>query len=254
MAVAGDSVPFALLPEVGGSSRPIARLWRRADAPLTWSLTRRDVELDVDMESAPSGVYLWGTLLSYRAGIRQYLDLPSGYRGFGGEFGDPSGATATAFVAFFDFLDDLRRRCAVDGRTLGIYCYSGPSAEEPALRRGAVAAAEAGGVDRSSDVEELIVSDEWIDLLSEVRARVSTLHGHGLKAIARATGFDWRVGDAGGEASMRWYERATTDPRVEVRMAHRAKILSYNEDDVLATRHLRWWFSTHARLSVPLVP
>jgi predicted RecB family nuclease len=53
---------------------------------------------------------------------------------------------------------------------------------------------------------------------------------------------------------MRWYERATSDPDRARREYFRTKILEYNEDDVRATRHLRWWFSEHDREAIGTVP
>ena len=255
MARAGDPPPFSLLPEVGGDTHRLPRLWRRADAPTNWRLSRRDVELDVDMESVPSGAYLWGTLLSYAPGLEAEAGFAPGYRGFGGSFAEPGDrTTATAFFEFFEFVSALRSACERSGRTFGAYCYAGPAAEEPAMRRSAALLAALGGPDVSDWVEDVVGSPDWIDLLEEIRARVRSLNGLGLKIVARATGFEWRSGDAGGEASMRWYERATTDPDSAVRAAFRSKILAYNEDDVVATRHLRQWFDAHGSEHLSQVP
>jgi len=255
MARAGDPPPFSLLPEVGGSADQVPRLWRRDDAPATWPLSRRDVELDVDMESVPSGAYLWGTLLSYAPGLNPEPGFPPGYRAFGGSFPTPGDhTTSAAFLEFFEFIAALRSACERSGRTFGAYCYAGPAAEEPAMRRSAALLLALGGPDVGDQVEAMVGSTDWIDLLEEIRARVRSLNGLGLKIVARATGFRWRSGDAGGEASMRWYERATTDPDPAVRAAYRSKILEYNEDDVAATRHLRRWFDAHGREQLSQVP
>jgi predicted RecB family nuclease len=255
MARAGDPPPFALLPEVRGGEYRVPRLWRREDAPTTWTLSRRDVELDVDMESVTSGAYLWGTLLSYAPGVEAEEGFPAGYRAFGGAFETPGDhTTASVFREFLEFITALRAACDRSGRTFGAYCYAGPAAEEPAMRRSAALLAELGGPDLSDHVEALISSADWVDLLEELRARVRSLNGLGLKIAARATGFDWRSGDAGGEASMRWYERATTDADPALRAAFRSKILEYNEDDVAATRHLRRWFSEHPPAELRQVP
>jgi predicted RecB family nuclease len=255
MAKAGDPVPFSLLDEVGGPEVSAPRLWRRRDIPEPWGLTRRDVELDVDMESAIEGAYLWGTLLSYPRGDSELADFAEGYRGFGERFAEPSGVTvAEVFLEFLTFVESLRAACQSAGRTLGIYCYAGRSAEVPAMRKSAAAVSVELGIDVGSQVDALVGSDSWIDLFDEVRARVQSLNGLGLKIVAKATGFAWNADDAGGEASMRWYAQATTAPDHAVREAQRKKILRYNEDDVEATRHLREWFEEHGPDAVPPVP
>jgi predicted RecB family nuclease len=255
MACAGDPVPFSLLAEVGGPSTALPRLWRKPDAPASWSLTRRDVELDVDMESVPSGAYLWGTLLTYVGDAPPFEAYPPGYRGFGDRFEPPGDSTTAAvFLQFLEFVERLRETCAQAGRSFGAFCYSGGSAEIPALRRARGIVAERDGIDVSHRIEALVESDGWVDLLPEVRQRVRSLNGLGLKVVARATGFSWRAEDAGGEASMAWYRRATEDPDPAVRASFQRKILEYNEDDVAATLHLRSWFSSHPPEELALVP
>jgi predicted RecB family nuclease len=219
-------------------------------------LSRRDVELDVDMESAPSGAYLWGTLLTYPGGTALIDGFAPGYRGFGERFDAPGdGTTASVFLEFLGFIESLRAACDREGLTFGAYCYAGPSAEEPAVRRCAAIVEARDGVSGVADrVEQLLSAPCWIDLLDEVRARVQSLNGLGLKVIARATGFAWRTEDAGGEASIRWYGRATEDVDPVVRAVYRNRILEYNEDDVAATRHLREWFDLHGAEEIPPLP
>ncbi|HWD23909.1 MAG TPA: TM0106 family RecB-like putative nuclease [Acidimicrobiales bacterium] len=255
MARAGDPPPFSLLPEVGGDLWRRPRLWRKPDAPEQWHLTRRDVELDVDMESTVGGVYLWGVLLSYGPGDDPLVGFPAGYRGFGDRFPPPGDATtASVFVEFLEFIEALRDASERAGRSFGAYCYAGRSAEEPAMRRCAAATLALGGPDLSQRIETLVASTDWIDLLDELRDRVVGLNGLGLKNVARATGFEWRSADAGGEASMRWYESACHDTDPDVRAASRRKILEYNEDDVEATRHVRKWFSAQTATEIDPVP
>ena len=60
--------------------------------------------------------------------------------------------------------------------------------------------------------------------------------------VAPAAGFTWRDPEAGGEASLGWYRDAQAARGVE-RDAGRDRILTYNEDDVQATRAVREWIS-----------
>jgi predicted RecB family nuclease len=256
LAHAGEPTPFALLREVGGDPELAPRIWRRPDAPESWSLSRRAVELDVDMENTSAGAYLWGTLLTYPDPTATIAGVPPGYRGFGDGFPPPGPAAVTeALLGFLRFVEDLAARAEDAGLSFGIFSYSARSAENPALRRAATIARTApGGADAPERVERLLASPAWIDLYDEVSARVVSLSGLGLKVVARATGFSWRAEDAGGEASMRWYERATGDLDPDVRRAFSTKLLEYNADDVAATAHLREWFSHHRPEEVAPVP
>jgi predicted RecB family nuclease len=105
----------------------------------------------------------------------------------------------------------------------------------------------------NDEVTALVTSSSWIDLHTEMRRRVESLNGLGLKIVAKALGFHWHADDAGGDASMLWYQRATSLASDDERRTWQQKILEYNEDDVRATRHLREWFQHHSKASVPVL-
>ncbi len=65
--------------------------------------------------------------------------------------------------------------------------------------------------------------------------------GLGLKLVATHAGFAWRDEDPGGLNSQRWFADAVHAPEPAARAAAEARVLAYNEDDVLATRHVRAW-------------
>jgi predicted RecB family nuclease len=88
----------------------------------------------------------------------------------------------------------------------------------------------------SDELEALLVSDEWVDLLPYMRRKFWSNDGHGLKVMAVASGFAWRDDDPGGYASIRWYRNALSGID---RDANIARILAYNEDDCAATAALR---------------
>lgn len=66
---------------------------------------------------------------------------------------------------------------------------------------------------------------------------VLPIYFYSLKDVARYAGFDWRSHDAGGAESVVWYSewRESGDSSL------RKKLLEYNEDDVLATMHVKEW-------------
>jgi predicted RecB family nuclease len=91
-------------------------------------------------------------------------------------------------------------------------------------------------------------SSEWVDLHQLAKDQLVTQGPLGLKVLAGIAGFSWRDEDPSGEASIGWYEEATRDGS----SAARERLLTYNEDDVLATRALRHWLDGPAR-SLPHV-
>lgn len=90
----------------------------------------------------------------------------------------------------------------------------------------------------SDQIESIL--DRFVDLHERVtRVAVLPVESYALKAIARWVGFDWRDSDANGAQSIFWYAewRRTGD------RAFRDAILRYNEDDCLATFHVKNWLT-----------
>ena len=65
------------------------------------------------------------------------------------------------------------------------------------------------------------------------------------EALARYVGFEWRDEDPGGSQSMAWWAEYIDDPVGKV--ALRARVIAYNEDDVRATFALRDWLERNLR-------
>ena len=86
----------------------------------------------------------------------------------------------------------------------------------------------------------------FVDLLDVVKEHWFGVSGLGLKLVAAHAGFAWRDDDPGGLNSQRWFADAVHGPEPEVRAAAEARVLAYNEDDVLATRHVRAWLREQA--------
>lgn len=199
---------------------------------------RADIEIDVDMESVNEGCYLWGTLLNERDASG---DVGSKYLPFVSWDPDTGRGEIEAFLAFWEWLTDLRREAARRGASLLSYCYS-QGAENGQLRR---LAALCGVTD---SVEELLHSDQWVDLYPIVKKQLVTGRGMGLKKVAPLAGFSWRGPEVGGDLAMVRYVEATADPDEAVRARAQGWILDYNEDDVRATAALREWLDQRASM------
>ena len=248
-----DPAGEAPVPMAGMSVRDavlLARAWQR-DLTLVRrnrriSVPRADVEVDVDMESFDeAGAYLWGCLLS-----GSDIGLPRGYQAFATWEPVPTPDEARSFAAFWRWLTDVRRRAAECGRSFAAFCYN-----EQAENRWMLSSAErfvgAPGIPTTAQVHEFITSDQWVDLYGVVSAEFLCAHGKGLKTIAPAAGFSWHDPEASGENSMRWYSDAVGLGGGEPDLAQRARLLTYNSDDVRATHALRLWMSSEQVNDVP---
>ena len=109
----------------------------------------------------------------------------------------------------------------------------------------------APGIPTAAAVQEFISSGQWVDLYAVVSAEFLCAHGKGLKTIAPAAGFSWHDPEASGENSMRWYSHAVGLGGAPPDLAQRARLLTYNADDVGATRALRLWMSSEQVNDVP---
>ena len=209
---------------------------------------RADVELDVDMENfGDSGAYLWGCLLSGAD-----IGIGHGYHSFATWSPLPSTDEARSFAEFWAFLRDVRARAAERGLSFRAYCYNA-LAENRWLYASAQRFAGMPGVPDHAEVAAFVDSDEWVDLFRSVSESFLCSHGKGLKVVAPVAGFEWRDAEAGGEASMWWYQDAVGMHDDQPDLAQRKRLLAYNEDDVRATYVLREWMSGPAGTEVPFM-
>jgi hypothetical protein len=92
---------------------------------------RGAVEVDIDMENAEDGVYLWGALVTSRPAWGGVTD---GYRAFRTWAPLTPAAEAAVFTGFWDWLSQLRAAAAAAGLVFRAYCYNA-AAENTQLRR-----------------------------------------------------------------------------------------------------------------------
>ena len=192
------------------------------------SVPRGDLEVDIDMENTEDGVYLWGTLVTDRAGRADYRAFVTW---------EPLTAEVEAdlFGEFWSWLTDLRKAAKDNRKVFRAYCYNA-NAENSQLRRiGAALRLE-------SEVAEFIGSGEWIDLLAVFGGQLITGRSAGLKHVAGLASFSWSVPDPSGAGSIVRYDDA-------IRGSAAAKdwLLEYNRCDVEATRALRNWLDGSAK-------
>lgn len=195
---------------------------------------RADVEADIDMESTPDGVYLWGILVTVKSEKPAYLS--AGYRAFFSWEPMTSQVEADLFVTFWGWLTSLRAAAAAAGLTFRGYCYNA-SAENSQLRRISAVSGLA------EEVAAFIDSDQWVDLYRVFDTQLITGHSTTLKAVAPLAGFSWEVADPGGDEALARYDRAVA-PGGE--RASRDWLLAYNKNDTEATLALRNWLARSA--------
>ncbi|NLG55422.1 MAG: TM0106 family RecB-like putative nuclease [Rhodococcus sp.] len=207
------------------------------------TVTRADVEVDVDMESyQDDGAYLWGTLLN--------IDGVSAYRPFVTWDPLPTTDEARSFAEFWQWLMAERAAAAAAGKTFAAYCYS-RKAEERWMFGSVRRFAGYPGIPTEAEMREFVDSPQWVDIYQVVLDQFISPNGKGLKKIAPFAGFQWRDSEASGEASMGWY-RLAVGYDGEVDHSQRERLLHYNEDDVIATKVLREWISDRAASEIPL--
>lgn len=185
------------------------------------TIPRGDLEIDLDMENSEH-VYLWGALLARVP--PGWPEATGTYRPFA-SFEPLDERSERALAAeMWTWLTDLLARADSAGLIARVYFYS--DVETRQLRR----------ILSSDELESVVTSPVWVDLLPLMRRKFWSNWGHSLKVTAVASGFAWRDDDPGGFASMRWYADAMGGID---RDANIARILAYNEDDCRATAALR---------------
>jgi predicted RecB family nuclease len=183
-----------------------------------------DIEIDFDIESAANGrVYLWGFLVQPAGG-------PGVYHEFS-RFTDLDDADEVELAR--DAFEWLRSVVETGGRVV-VFHYSGYEVAK-------IRSLADRWADPLLDWAAGYAEEQFVDLLEIVKNHYFGVAGLGLKLMARHAGFSWRDEEPGGLNSQVWFAEAVHAEGQPDRAAARQRVLDYNEDDVLATAHLRTW-------------
>src|SRR5215468_6282511 len=185
---------------------------------------RGQVEVDIDMENAEDGVYLWGALVTNRA---PGSPARAGYRAFCTWEPMTGEAEARLFTEFWAWLSEIRAAVASAGLLFRAYCYTA-AAENTQMHR------IAAGTGLREAVTGFTGSEEWVDLLRVFQTQLLTGSSAGLKAVAPLSSFAWDVADPGGARSMIRYDEAVGAGAPAAAQAARDWLLAYNRSDVEA--------------------
>ena len=193
------------------------------------------------MESYEHATYLWGAYVTVRAPVD---GVEEGYRSFVTFETLDEEAEASIFAEFWSWLDELRTSVRAQGRCVpGLLLLAGGRGvpDAPGSRHRGCRAAHRS---RARAVLPL----RRVGRPPPARQGAAPHRGaaSGSRSWPARAGFSWRDEDPSGEASIGWYEEAVGADPAAARAA-RARLLAYNEDDVLATRALREWLDGPAR-------
>ena len=203
------------------------------------SLSRGDIEVDIDMENAEI-VYLWGTYLTDHRDVTTTSALVQpGYRPFHTFDGLDEFEEGRQFILLWNWMHELIDWGRKNGNSVRFYCYT--NAEENKMNEVTTRHANLAGMPTLDQIQEFVTSEFWVDLKKTVDKFVWPTDGLGLKKVAPLAGFSWHSEDAGGDNSILWFEKAMNSADENERQEMRDRLLQYNEDDVVATLVVRDW-------------
>lgn len=213
-------------------------------------IPRGDIEVDIDMENDPATtglIYLWGSLTTvsensgirlgernnaYHADISINVEQDPDY--------DEDLEESRAFVSLWNWMQALLGLAGSTGKTVRFYCYS--AAEERCMRSLARKHFGRPGIPTEADIDELVNSEHWVDLLKILKAQtVWPIESMSIKDVAKYAKFMWRDSEASGANSMLWFQEARKGETLEERQASLDRVVWYNDDDTAAMLHLRNW-------------
>jgi predicted RecB family nuclease len=213
----------------------------RARKVSSLSIPRATFELDVDIEDANGRCYLIGVADTWRRHKAGSVKVRTDFHAFVDWTGTDAGE-AKVFSEFWAYLCAQRQK-AEDNRW-GFRVYHYTEHETRYFRHLAKKHAGVDGVPSLDDLEAFFRSGDWVDLHKVCSTElIWPTEDLSLKTLAKHVGFNWRDDEPGGANSVAWYAEAVNAEDETVRESNRARILAYNEDDVLATLAIRDWLT-----------
>ena len=228
-----DNIDMARIDMRGGEYPFYAR---GQNAPL---IPRADIEIDFDIENDDI-IYLFGVYITRKQPDGSYDNGEyTSFHFFNREDLEEEGRQ---FAAFWTWLQQILNETTSAGKTANIYCYSGKIAELPRMREASSRNSNIEGVPTIEEINDLGTASHWIDMYEISKQLLWPTRSKSLKDLAKLGGFKWHTSDAGGGNSMAWYQVAAGITPGDA-SENQAKLLEYNQDDVMATLSLRNWLS-----------
>ena len=212
---------------------------------------RGDVEVDIDMENTEDGVYLWGALVSAGPGRATGA---GGYHPFCTWQPLTGAMEAELFARFWAWLTGLRRDAAAAGLVFRAYCYNA-AAENTQMRRIAAGGRPGRGGRRLHRVRPVGgpvarvrgSAHHRCPGRAQARGRAVRLHLGGRGPRRRRVDDPIRPGGRTGRRERTGCGgTAGETPAAGEAGAAREWLLTYNRNDVEATRALRDWLDRDA--------
>lgn len=214
-------------------------------------LARADIEIDFDCEADTSGrgdahVYMWGVRVENRVPGSEKVDLHTF-----ASYERTDDVEREVFVATWNLFHNVIAHAEREGLTVRVYHYT--AFERTQMVRLADKYAGMPGVPPAEEVEQFYDTSGYIVDLYKVLPKqvVWPTKSHSLKPLALFVGFSWRDETPGGDESLVWFRRASTDEDPTVRESNRERLRLYNEDDVHAQAAIRDWLSERGLPGAP---
>lgn len=205
-------------------------------------IPRAACEIDVDIEDAGGFVYLIGARARGYKLQNGEERIRTDMHSFRTWERTPE-AEAQVFAEFWEYVQGMRSKAKLQRFGLRFYHYT--QHEDHAFRELAVRHAGRPGIPSVEEVEEFLsASNCWIDLYPILTTQlIWPTEQLTLKKLAGWVRFSWRDEAPGGDNSIAWHHEATENPDEAVREEYRQRILTYNEDDVIAQERIREWIT-----------
>lgn len=214
----------------------------RARGVETIGFDRAGIEVDVDFEDHGGYTYMFGLLISERTPQDDgTCQSSSEYKAFC-SWDESEEGEAKAFADFWNELMRLERLGTSQGVGFRSYYYT--PHEVAAIKNLAKRHEGQPGVPTLNEVTTFMDSDSWVDLYPIVsKEAIWPTKNNTLKSIAPFCGHSWSGDGVNGALSIVWYQEAVRHEDLAVREDRQEKLLTYNHEDVVATKVIRDWLT-----------